>query len=202
MLTESIKKKSDDIHAFQVWKANTNKDWIQTYTGLKFHANNPAIEEISIRDIAHQLSFCCRFAGTTPLFYSVAQHSVLTYEILLELQITDPKILLQGLLHDAAEAYIGDLPSPIKKLIPEYVALENRIIKVIGKAFDLDLIKSPIVERADAIALAMEYRDLRPQIYDWDLKEKALTFKKVSPKSNILNEIEFLKIFKNLNKIK
>lgn len=198
-LKESIDKKSENIREFTVWKAK-KKDWIQTYTGLKLHVADPLPEEINIRDIAHQLSYWPRFAGTTPLFYSVAEHSLLVDKILVQLGIVDPMIRLQGLLHDSAEAYLGDIPSPIKVLLPEYIELEKKYLKVIGERFKVKLEPKPlIVEKADQIALAMEYRDLRPQLYDWALKEKALEFTKISPKSFILNEANFMKKFKELN---
>lgn len=179
---------------------SSSKDWIQTYTGLKFHVKNPSPDEISIRDIAHHLSFHCRFAGSTAIFYSVAEHSLLVDSILVNLGVIDPILRLKALLHDSAEAYLPDLPTPIKKLLPEFVKLEKLYLKVIGEKFKLILDPKPdIVEKADKIALAMEYRDLKPKLYDWDFIEKPLTFVKVSPKSFIVNESRFMKLFNELN---
>jgi 5'-deoxynucleotidase YfbR-like HD superfamily hydrolase len=177
------------------------KNWIQTYTGLKFHVDNPTVDEISIRDIAHQLSFSCRYTGATSIFYSVGEHSLLVDSILVNLGIIDPKVRLEGLLHDAAEAYLPDVPSPIKHLLlPDFVKLEKKYLKVIGKKFKVQLEPKPaIVDKADKIALAMEYRDLRTKIYDWGLTEKPLDFYKIVPKSFITNEIRFMKLFKELN---
>jgi uncharacterized protein len=84
-------------------------DWIQTYTGKQFWPLSPLPEDIVIEDIAHALSMQCRFGGHVRTFYSVAQHSV-HVSLLVE-----PQYALWGLLHDAAEAYLVDLPRPIKK---------------------------------------------------------------------------------------
>lgn len=89
-------------------------DWIQTYTGRQFWPLDPKPEEVCIEDIAHALSQQCRYAGHTIRFYSVAQHSV-------EIALRVPRAAaLWGLLHDAAEAYLVDLPRPVKYLMPAY----------------------------------------------------------------------------------
>lgn len=87
--------------------------WIQTYTGKAFDPFDPDPMKICIEDIAHALSNICRFTGHTREFYSVAQHSV-------EMAKRLPASLqLAGLLHDASEAYLCDVPSPIKRR-PEF----------------------------------------------------------------------------------
>lgn len=84
---------------------------IKTYTGKEFRFDQIDPEAIDIRDIAHALSHLCRFTGHTNLFYSVAQHCLLVSEKV----PGGPEIKLAALLHDAAEAYVGDLSSPLKK---------------------------------------------------------------------------------------
>jgi len=84
-----------------------DEHWITTYTGKRFHYLDPQPEEIDIVDIAHALSLTCRFGGHCKEFYSVAEHSIRVAEIV-------PKeFQLLALLHDAGEAYTGDVQSPI-----------------------------------------------------------------------------------------
>lgn len=111
-------------------------DWIETYTGKKFYPLDPRPEDVDIQDIAHSLSMQCRFNGHTRVFYSVAEHSLIVSEEL-ALQGYDKLLQLYGLLHDAAEAYICDLPRPIKNRIRTYNRTERLIMSVIWTAFNL-----------------------------------------------------------------
>lgn len=128
--------------------------WITTFSGRHFDYANPQIDSICITDIIHALSNECRYAGHCPQFYSVAQHSVLTS------MIVPPAFALEALLHDAAEAYCKDIPSPLKALLPSYRSVEARIDAVIRRRFGLPVVASPEVKRADLIMLATERRDL------------------------------------------
>ena len=78
-------------------------DWFLTYTGRQFWPLDPRPEDICIRDIAHHLSLCCRFNGACRVHYSVAQHSVMVANIL------PAPLRFWGLMHDATEAYVGDM---------------------------------------------------------------------------------------------
>jgi 5'-nucleotidase len=92
-----------------------NPFWIQTHTpGTRFDLAEPRAEDVRIEDIAYALSKLCRFTGHCKRFYSVAQHSIHVAEIVAE---THPEWALAALLHDAEEAYIGDISSPLKALI-------------------------------------------------------------------------------------
>lgn len=94
---------------------------INTFSGIEFDLLNPNPNDIDIEDIAHELSMLCRFNGHCKEFYSVAEHSVyVSYEI-------DEEFALIGLLHDAAEAYLGDVPTPLKKLLPEFKRADNQL---------------------------------------------------------------------------
>jgi hypothetical protein len=119
--------------------------WIQTISGKKFPLEAPDPAQIDIEDIAHALSLLCRFNGHCTRFYSVAEHSVhVSHEI-------DPDLALVGLLHDAAEAYLGDVPSPLKKKLSQFSAFEHKMEAAIANRFNIDeqLFKSKELKRAD-----------------------------------------------------
>lgn len=127
---------------------------IITYTGKTLSLDNLTTESIDLIDIAKGLSNECRFGGQCEEFYSVAQHSILV-SLLVPLPYA-----LEGLLHDAAEAFIGDMPSPFKKNLSDYVEMEKKIENTIKEKFSINPTKSPDVKMADLIALATECRDL------------------------------------------
>lgn len=112
--------------------------------------------DISITDIAHALSMTCRFNGHTRTFHSVAHHSLLVASL------CAPEFALEALLHDASEAYTGDLPTPIKHRaeMAGFRAIEDHITSVIRRKFGLPQAESPEVKAADRMALAWERRDL------------------------------------------
>jgi hypothetical protein len=131
---------------------------ILTYQGRYFDFLDPQVKDVSIIDIATALSRICRFTGHTSCFYSVAQHSVSVS------RIVPPEFALQGLLHDAAEAYLGDVSTPLKQLIPEYKVIEHRVERVICRAFDLPFPLDPSIKQADLRMLVTEKRDLMPRV--------------------------------------
>lgn len=126
--------------------------WIQTVSGKKFPVDVPEPDQIDIEDIAHALAMLVRFNGHGLRFYSVAEHSVhVSYEI-------DPELALVGLLHDAAEAYLGDVPSPLKKQLTQFSEFEHKMELAIGERFGVDasLFKDPELKRADIQLLVDE----------------------------------------------
>jgi len=106
-----------------------NSDFIRTFTGKLMNVFNPEPEMICIEDIAHALSLQCRFSGHISGFYSVAQHSVLVAKL-----VPEP-LKLQALLHDASEAYLVDIPRPIKKGLNNYNLLEHKLMLAIAAKF-------------------------------------------------------------------
>ena len=132
-------------------------DWMQTFSGRMFFPLDPREDEIDIIDIAHHLSMLCRYCGAVREFYSVAEHSVRAS------QIVAPEHALWTLMHDASEAYMIDLPMPIKRC-PEigepYTLHEKFLQRVICAKFGLPRAEPPEVKEADNVMLMTERRDL------------------------------------------
>lgn len=126
-------------------------DCIRTFTGIYMNVFDPTPEMICIEDIAHSLSMQPRFAGHLPEFYSVAQHCV---ECTL---ISAPEYKLSALLHDASEAYLLDIPSPIKKRLSGYKDIEDRLMGVIASKFGFKYPLENPVKEADRVMLEFEW---------------------------------------------
>jgi uncharacterized protein len=129
--------------------------WFQSYTGRKLWVNDPRPEDICIDDVAGALSHICRFGGHVVPHYSVAQHCVLVS------RLVPPELALAGLLHDASEAYLGDVIRPLKRFVSGYAEIEEKWERAIGERFGVTLTPmDPIVKCADHTALSTEVRDL------------------------------------------
>ena len=138
--------------------------WILTASGKHFDLADPQPDMVDIRDIAQALSNEARFNGHTRSFYSVAQHSVSVS------LIVPPADALEGLLHDATEAYMKDIPLPLKRMLPDYKHIEQRVDAVIRDRFGLPAQCSDSIKCADLIMLATERRDLMPpDPTQWDV---------------------------------
>ena len=131
-------------------------------SGNYYSYTNPQSNVFTIEDIALSLSNVCRFGGQVDKHYSVAQHSVLvSYAI-------DPEFALDGLMHDAAEAFLGDCPTPLKMLLPDYKAMEELHERDIFRRFGLQYPMRPEVKVADKALFCAEVRDLKPPSHHWD----------------------------------
>lgn len=144
--------------------------YIQTYTGKTFHFLDPQEDEIDIIDIAHALSNSCRFTGHVKFFYSVAEHSYLVS------MNCSKKNALYGLLHDASEAYITDISSPVKAFLSNYKEMEAVIMKAICKKFGLPEEMPEEVKSVDGRILFNE-KDvlLKPHDWGWDMQRLTAT---------------------------
>lgn len=165
---------STEMDSEGVYQYNPDDAWIQTYTGRRFTPTNPNPDAIVIQDIAHALSMQCRFGGHVKSFYSVAQHCVLVS------YICNFEDAFWGLMHDASEAYLIDLPRPLKHSgkLDAYKEFEGKVQTAICKRFGLPE-KEPIsIKKADTILLVTEARDLLPnKRSDWALTAEPLPFK-------------------------
>ena len=146
--------------------------WILTHSGKHFNPFIPKAENVDIEDIAFSLSNLCRFTGHCKQFYSVASHSVITMLILEdEFPSASKKVRRAALLHDAHEAYVNDLASPVKRHLPAYGELCDRVQEIIDRKFDIVLTadERAMVEKADLLALATEASVLLPNTNGWNL---------------------------------
>ena len=141
---------------------------ICTSGGRRFNLLNPCAADVALEDIAHALALTPRFGGHCTQFLSVAQHSILVADLV---GVHAPGKLAQqvALLHDASEAYLVDMPAPIKRHLPDFKIIEDRVQDTVFKAFGLSQTAreiKPIVKAADTLALQWEQRDFGPY-GDW-----------------------------------
>jgi hypothetical protein len=125
---------------------------MRTHTGNSFDFRNIEDNDISIEDIASGLSKECRFAGQTKedVFVSVAQHAVIVS------YLVPPEVAYEALHHDSSEAYTGDIPTPMKHLLPDFIKMENRVQKHIYDKLGIAVTNHPSIKEADARVLSME----------------------------------------------
>jgi hypothetical protein len=137
-----------DVHA--------NQDGVfNTQSGLLIDLNRPTVDMIDIDDIGAALAKICRFGGHSNQFYSVAQHSVLVA------CLAPDYLCREALLHDASEAYLGDVIKPLKNLLGiAYTDIENEFMNIIIRKFNLDASRLLEVKEYDKAALDMEHRRL------------------------------------------
>lgn len=177
-------------------------EYIRTHTGRKFWPMDPWVTDIVIEDIGHALSNICRWGGHCGPFYSVAQHSVFVSDLLA------PELALDGLLHDASEAYLLDLPKPIKQHLPGYEAAEARLLAVIAHRFDFNYPLVDAVKAADRIALVLErasllgtediVEDLGPDVTGIELPQISQLLHTIRPLPPSIAREMFLQRFRSL----
>jgi hypothetical protein len=134
--------------------------YVQLRSGIRFYPYDPRPEDVDINDIAWSLSNICRFTGHTAEFLSVAEHSVMVSKL-----VPSGQALL-GLMHDASEAYVGDMASPLKCRNHEFRLVEARVWLAIRKRFNLSEL-TPDVKDADMLAMSAEVHALMPDASDF-----------------------------------
>ena len=140
---------------------------IRTVTGKYVNVFDPDPETICIEDIAHSLSMQCRFGGHLPDFYSVAQHSMNCAYL-----IVDDNQKLSALMHDASEAYLIDVPRPVKLGLYNYKGIENRLMEVIAEKFGFHYPLSQEIKSVDERMLQAEWHHLMLGNDPWELPVK------------------------------
>lgn len=155
------------------------KPFIMTFSGQKFKLPQPDPGSIKLIDIAHALSQIARFGAHTahrdrtwnndaPILLSVAEHSVRVMECL-ELVGCNSATVRAGLLHDASEAYLGDMPAPFKLLMPDYCELERNLQFQIYEAFGVDWseVDDELLHHFDGLDCMREARQYMGNISEW-----------------------------------
>ena len=138
-----------------------NAHCMQTHSGRVVDLSKLSEDDIDIKDIAHALAHLVRFTGHANRPYSVAQHSMLVADL------CPDEHRLWGLMHDASEAYLGDVSTPLKSLLPDYREIEERTQKIIAGRFGLCWPMPSDVKIADREALMIEKMDLFDKAIPW-----------------------------------
>lgn len=172
-------------------------DGIRLLSGALFDYNNPSECEVSIHDIAAALSKVCRFAGHIHQFYSVAQHALNTS------RIVAPEHAFDALMHDTAEAFTNDLPTPLKFAVPIFKELEVRIESAMGERFGFNYPLSEAVKLADLQMLRIEKVLLKRDFSAWSVLEGIETahvehLVDLSPMTPVVAERLFLERYREL----
>jgi uncharacterized protein len=136
---------------------------IRLLSGHLFDYNAPGDCPVEIEDIANALSNICRFAGHLPRFYSVAQHA---YNVSL---LVPPDLALTGLMHDTAEAFTNDLPTPLKYAVPIFKELEDKIEAAMAARFGFQFPLPWAVKLADLQMLGLEKTHIKGDDSEWSV---------------------------------
>jgi len=157
---------------------------IRTFTGQYVNVFEPDPETICIEDIAHALSHQCRFGGHLPQFYTVAQHSIFCADL------AEDDHKLAALMHDASEAYLLDVPRPVKLKLCNYKEIEDKLMTVIAAKYGFDFPFDPNIKVVDEQMLRTEWYTL--------MLERGKSFEVYSPQKS---KVFFMKQFDKLKVI-
>lgn len=147
-------------------------DCIRTHSGIYMNVFKPTFEMICIEDIAHALSNQCRFGGHLPVFYSVAQHSIECAKRMRQKLLERARKIewnyaymetntkhgeLKALMHDGSEAYLLDIPTPIKRLLSNYKEIEDGLMRKIAQKYGFEWPMDELMKEIDAEMLVFEW---------------------------------------------
>ena len=170
-------------------------EFIKTFTGKHFHIFNPTEEEVDIKDIVHSLSMQCRFNAHTCCFYSIASHSLIGAKLIRK------EFKKDFIGHDFAEAYTGDCVTPIKRRNKDFILMEKKIERIIGKKFNFSHPLPPEIKEMDNLMFRMESKYLMG-VTDFNNEKFPLTkkefFNEIN-KSHKQVERELLAMFKKIS---
>lgn len=168
-----------------------NEHCMQTHSGRIVDLSRFSEEDLCIEDIAHSLAHLVRFTGHIDQPYSVAQHSMLVSDL------CPDEHRMWGLLHDASEAYLGDVSTPLKSLLPQYQEVEGKVQRAIAARFELPWPIPDEVKEADRQALMIEKMDLFSKCLPWPTDVPIISNRQIR---NVLNPESskwlFLEMFK------
>jgi uncharacterized protein len=143
--------------------------WISLLSGARFNYNKPEESDVTIEDVASALSNVCRFSGHLPRFYSVAQHLVNTSHIV---PMVPVELAFTGLMHDTAEAFTNDLPTPLKWAFPIFKELELKIEAAMSEKFGFQFPYPPEIKEADTVMLMLEKYYIKECNDHWPMYDK------------------------------
>jgi uncharacterized protein len=172
-----------------------NGPWLQTFSGRQFYPLDPREDDVHIEDIARALSLQNRYAGHTKFPYSVAQHCLIMSDLV------PVEFAFEALMHDASEAYLCDIPRPIKPFLTNYIEIEDRLMEVISKKFNFTYPMSPEIRFADTRMVYTEKKWVVHDVLTWDEyseKDYPPFEVEIYSKSYEIIEQQFLKRFKEL----
>jgi 5'-deoxynucleotidase YfbR-like HD superfamily hydrolase len=142
---------------------------MQTATGRQFWPLDPRPNEVFIEDIAHALAMLGRFGGHCLRFYSVAEHSVLLS------RCAEPRLKFWALMHDAAEAYVVDVPRPLKQSLHGYKEAEDAVMRAISVRFNLHLnLPQAIKDLDQRILMDEQLQNMAPAPVPWSTAAEPL----------------------------
>jgi hypothetical protein len=167
---------------------------ISLLNGGHFDFLEPEKSVYAVEDIARGLSHTARFSGQTQRPYYVSQHSIIVSKIVPE------EFALEGLMHDAMESFMADIPSPLKKLLPGYIELEKRAEADMCKRFGMKFPFHPSIKEADIRVFLAERRDMQPCVTEKCYEGYEAYPNKIIAWDSHMSYIYFMRRFKELTK--
>jgi len=177
--------------------------FIQTFTGKEFHFLRPTADMVDIRDVAHSLALKCRFNGHCKRFYSVAEHCCILSDYVINVLKLGPREALHILMHDAAETYTPDMPSPMKHVLWCFQRLERIIEFVVMPALGVPVLLPAHLKKLDHDIIVDEKQELmNTSVSMWegyeDTQPLGISFPEWGPEEA---EAEFMKRYEKLTRM-